>query len=71
MENRTICKDDLISMGYAPHTASTLIRQAKIIMVQRGYPFYNNKRLGRVPRETVESILGVELKMELLEDGKN
>lgn len=71
MRNKTICKDDLISVGYPPHTASNLIRQAKIIMVQKGYPFYNNKRLGRVPRETVESILGVELKMELLENGKN
>jgi len=71
MRNKIICKDDLISVGYAPHTASNLIRQAKVIMVQKGYPFYNNKRLGRVPRETVESILGVELKMELLENGKN
>lgn len=71
MTNKTICKSDLISMGYAPHTASNLIRQAKIIMVQRGYPFYNNKRLGRVPVETIETILGVGIKLELLENGKD
>ncbi|MDF2910441.1 MAG: hypothetical protein K0Q56_1322 [Sporolactobacillus laevolacticus] len=33
-------------------------------MVQQGYPFYNNKRLGRVPKETVESILGCGLELE-------
>ncbi|WP_436513121.1 DUF3173 family protein [Clostridium thermobutyricum] len=30
-------------------------------MVQRGCSYYNNKRLGRVPREVVEEILGVSL----------
>lgn len=44
----TICKDDLI-------------REAKVIMINRGFPFYNNKRLGQVPRETVEEILGISL----------
>nr|WP_275409961.1 DUF3173 domain-containing protein [Listeria seeligeri] len=51
-------------MGYRPHTASTIIRQAKQMMVQRGYPFYNNKRLGYVPRNVVEEIIGVSLEGE-------
>ncbi|MDK4396676.1 DUF3173 domain-containing protein [Enterococcus faecalis] len=51
-------------IGYPENTASNIIRQAKKIMVQQGYPFYNNKRLGRVPKETVESILGCELELE-------
>lgn len=57
----TICKDDLVAMGYKKYQAISLIRQAKAIMVQKGCPYYNNKRLGRVPRETVEEILGVSL----------
>ncbi|MGL5416025.1 MAG: DUF3173 domain-containing protein [Clostridium sp.] len=57
----TICKDDLIERGYKKYQAISLIRQAKAIMVQRGCPYYNNKRLGRAPRETVEEILGVSL----------
>lgn len=58
---QTICKEDLMNLGYKEHTARNLICQAKTIMVQQGYPFYNNKRLGRVPTETVESIIGVNL----------
>lgn len=61
----TICKDDLIEMGYKKYQAISLIREAKAIMVQKGCPYYNNKRLGRVPREVVESILGLSLVLEI------
>ncbi len=46
------------------YTSIRIIRQAKQTMVQKGYPFYNNKRLGHVPKMTVESILGCELELE-------
>ncbi|QPA58345.1 DUF3173 domain-containing protein [Lysinibacillus sphaericus] len=60
----TVCKDDLIKLGYKKYQAISLIRQSKAIMVQKGCPYYNNKRLGRVPRDVVESILGVSLVSE-------
>ena len=55
---------DLIKMGYNPYTAVSIIRQAKQIMVQKGYAFYNNRRLGHVPIVAVEEILGVSLHKE-------
>ncbi|WP_283749664.1 DUF3173 domain-containing protein [Bacillus mycoides] len=55
-----ISKDDLIAVGYPKATAQGIIREAKALMVQRGYIFYNNKRLGRVPKEAVEKITGVK-----------
>lgn len=61
----TVCKEDLINHGYKKYQAISLIRQAKAIMVQRGCPYYNNKRLGRVPRDVVECILGVSLVSEV------
>lgn len=57
----TICKQDLINFGYPEHTSREIIRQAKVKMVQKGYAFYNNRRLGRVPTNVVESIIGVQL----------
>ena len=66
MGSTTICKDDLIEMGYKKYQAISLIREAKAIMVhQKGCPYYNNKRLGRVPRKVVEEILGVSLALEM------
>lgn len=64
LTKHTISKEDLHKLGYTLHTSSTIIRQAKQIMVQRGYPFYNNKRLGYVPINVVEEIIGVSLKGE-------
>lgn len=61
----TVCKDDLIEMGYKKYQAISLIREAKAMMVQKGCPYYNNKRLGRVPRKVVEEILGVSLVLEM------
>lgn len=66
----TICKDDLIKLGYKKYQAISLIRQSKAIMVQKGCPYYNNKRLGRVPRDVVESILGVSLVSESISNGE-
>lgn len=67
----TVTKDDLMKMGYPKYTSISIIRQAKAIMVQQGYALYNNKRLGRVPTEAVESILGFEINMEDIANGKN
>lgn len=61
----TICKEDLINMGFKKYQAITLIQQGKAIMVnERQCPYYNNKRLGRVPTEVIELILGVSLVTE-------
>lgn len=61
---QTVNKEDLIIMGYNTYTAISIIRQAKQIMVQKGYAFYNNRRLGHVPISAVEDILGVSLHEE-------
>jgi Protein of unknown function (DUF3173). len=59
--SKPICKQDLINLGYKPYTATRIIRQSKQIMVERGCPLYNNKRLGLAPKEVVEEVLGFSL----------
>jgi len=44
INNCTISKTELMKLGYKEHTAISIIRQAKQIMVKQGYAFYNNKR---------------------------
>ncbi|MDF9505890.1 DUF3173 domain-containing protein [Bacillus cereus] len=55
-----ISKEDLIAVGYPKATAQGIIREAKALMIQKGYAFYDNKRLGRVPKEAVEQITGIK-----------
>ncbi len=56
-----ITKNDLYQMGFGVSQSSDIIRKAKRLMVNKGYGYYNNRRLGCVPIEAVEEILGIHL----------
>ena len=56
-----VTKEDLMNLGYGKYQAEDIIRKAKAVMVSKGYAYYLNKRLGRVPVGAVESVLGIEL----------
>lgn len=60
-------RSDLIALGYGPSFSRDIIRQAKRLMVQKGFGFYNTKKLGRVPIEAVEEILGFAIDFRDLE----
>lgn len=61
MINNTISQKDLIEMGYKQYTAMQIIHQARKLMVNKGYSFYERKRLMVVPKSAVSEVLGVEL----------
>ena len=58
----TVDKKDIMELTGLPKTqATTLIRKAKRKLVKDGFDWYENKRVARVPVQTVESILGFNL----------
>lgn len=59
-----ISKKELEEMGFKTNQAVTIIRQAKVLMVNKGFPYYNNKRVGIVPQSVVEEIIGIPLSLE-------
>lgn len=59
-----ITKNDLIAMGFGVSQSSDIIRKAKKLMVNKGYGYYDNRRLGRVPLEAVEEILGLKIRIQ-------
>ena len=64
-QKRLFYKDDLIKLRYKKHTAISIIQAVKQDLVyNKGIPFYNNRRLGLVPRERVENLIGVNLDEE-------
>ncbi|AAN57966.1 DUF3173 domain-containing protein [Streptococcus mutans] len=60
MEKQLITKNDLIKQGLKEGTAKRVIREAKMLLVNQGFKFYSNKRLGAVPVSIVEEILHVK-----------
>lgn len=56
----TMSVQDIMDLGFSKWTAYNILRQAKHIMVERGFDFYDNKGLGTVPTAVVTEILGLE-----------
>jgi len=56
-----ITKIELEKLGFGTSQSSDIIRKAKRLMINKGFGYYDNRRLGRVPVEAVEEILGTEL----------
>lgn len=58
-------KIDVMNMtGYSESQSKKIIKQAKLILVNKGFQWYKNKRVGRVPTKIVEDILGFELNLK-------
>ena len=61
---KTVTKDDLIELGFAPGTARKIIHIGKLLLVNRGFNIYDNKRIGTIPVSVAEELLGIELQKE-------
>lgn len=61
---KTVTKDDLIELGFAPGTARKIIHTDKLLLVNRGFNIYDNKRIGTIPASVAEELLGIELQKE-------
>lgn len=59
-EKLTMTVQDIMDLGFSKWTAYNILPQAKHIMVERGFDFYDNKGLGTVPVSVVSEILGLE-----------
>jgi hypothetical protein len=58
-------KIDVMNLtGYSESQSKKIIKQAKLILVNKGFQWYKNKRVGRVPMKIVEDILGFELNLK-------
>lgn len=50
--------------GYSKTQAQKLIKLAKADMVNSGFNWYSNKRIGTVPVQVIEKILGFKINIE-------
>ena len=57
----TISKKDLVALGYGNSFAADILKRAKERMIEKGYTFYQPRKIDRVPTNAVEEILGITL----------
>ena len=54
-------KKDLVALGYGNSFAADILKRAKEQMIEKGYVFYQSRKIDRVPTKAVEEILGITL----------
>jgi len=60
---KLITKRDLIKLGFSEYISANLITRAKKKLVGEGFDYYKNRRIGKVPTEAVEEIIGVKFQL--------
>ncbi|MBM6955120.1 DUF3173 family protein [Limosilactobacillus coleohominis] len=53
----TVSKEELVSLGFKPNQAKTILHDARQIMVKRGKTFWANPRLQVAPRAIIEKVI--------------
>lgn len=56
---KLVSKKDLIQAGYSNYHAAKIIRDSKQLLVNKGFTYYKNRRLGVVPNHAIEELIGV------------
>lgn len=56
-----ITANDLQEQGFSKSSSQRIIRMAKLRLVQDGFNLYSNRRLGCVPNEVVEKLIGTSI----------
>lgn len=64
MEKEFVDYKDLRRLGFGDNQARRIIRMAKKRLVEKGYAFYNGKRVGLVPAQAVAEVIGIPLTQE-------
>lgn len=64
MNKQFIDYKNLRQLGFGDNQARRIIRIAKKKLVERGFAFYNGKRVGLVPAQAVAEVIGIPLNKE-------
>lgn len=57
---KLVSKKNLIQVGYSNYHAAKIIRDSKQLLVNKGFTYYKNRRLGVVPNHAIEELIGVD-----------
>lgn len=58
---KTVTRKDIVNLGYSKYYADKIFNAGKKLLVKKGYTFYNNIRIKRIPVSAVEEILRISL----------
>ncbi len=56
---KTATRKDLINLGFSQYYANKIFKECKELLVEKGYFFYRNSKIKRIPISILEEVLHI------------
>ncbi|OUZ16514.1 hypothetical protein A5868_001435 [Enterococcus sp. 12F9_DIV0723] len=56
---KTATRKDLVELGFSQYYADKIFKECKNLLVKRGYSFYRNTKIKRIPIGIIEEVLNI------------
>lgn len=56
---KTATRNDIADLGFSQYYADKIFKECKKFLVEKGYSFYLNSKIKRVPISIVEEVLNI------------
>lgn len=54
---KTATRQDIIDLGFSQYYADKIFKECKELLVDKGYSFYRNSKIKRIPISVLEEVL--------------
>lgn len=61
---KTATRQDIIKLGFSRYYADKIFKECKVLLITKGYSFYRNKKIKRIPISAIEELLHISWKEE-------
>lgn len=56
---KTATRKDIIDLGFSQYYADKIFKECKRLLIKKGYSFYRNSKIKRIPISIVEEVLHI------------
>ncbi|WP_422698841.1 DUF3173 domain-containing protein [Enterococcus durans] len=56
---KTVTRQDIVNLGFSQYYADKIFKECKILLIKKGYSFYLNSKIKRIPVSILEEVLHI------------
>lgn len=56
---KTATRKDIVNLGFSQYYADKIFKECKALLIKRGYTFYEQSKIKRIPISVIEEVLHI------------
>ncbi|HEL7536000.1 TPA: DUF3173 family protein [Enterococcus faecium] len=56
---KTVTRQDIVNLVFSHYYADKIFKECKILLIKKGYSFYRNSKIKRIPVSILEEVLHI------------